>query len=768
MRGGGNADEEQAEAVEDHDHGAALVTDDAEGEGDASEGGEYDQGQYGAEGEDEVLSDDASGSSAELKGAEEVFETIVHEHDVGLFEGGIGSAGSHGDADVGGGEGGGIVDAITDHGDAAAGAGEFGDSLDLLFGVKFGADFVEGDEALEVIAGGMAIAGEGDGMETAAAEFLDDPGGLGADIVAEQDAAEEGWGGDPDFGDPGFGWGNRGEGARGVGVEDEGTAAERGGEMVEGGAEAEAGEGFEGMDFGGGDAELFGMADDGSGEGVVGEPFHAVGDAGDFGLVAWGETLDGIDAEFAGGEGTGFVHGDDLDFGEFFDGGAAAEEDALTGGAGDGGEDGGGDGEDEGAGGGDHEQGHGAVEGAGLGGGGEEGRMMGREPPEEEHGQGEAEHGEGVAGAEAIGEALGRCLEMLGLMDEFDDALEGAFAGRAEGEDLHGSPEVEGAAEDFVADGFFHGLGFAGEVGFVGGGGAVEDFGIDGEQFAGFDEEAGSGGEGVHGLALFGAVGEEDGGFLGGAADEGADFAMGTAHGVMFEGAGEGEEEEEGGAFLEGADGGGAEGHGEHEEVDVELAFAEAFPDFEGGEPGSGEVGGGEGDPGAGGFAPEPSEHGGEAAERGGEELGFPLGLGVFVVGETDFAGDQAGEWDLLPAPEPGCGGAGDAGDGGGIGVMFDDEAVLAREGFGVGAVFAGLTSGEERAGVVGFGGGVAELAGELVESVGARGFAEGGDAEGAGGPVDAHGFEAGVGFQGLGYDGDEAAGRFGWGGAGV
>lgn len=523
----GPGGEEEAEAVEDDEDGAAFVAEHAMGEGEAGGDGEDGEDGEGAEGDDEVLADDASGAAAEVVGVADVFEAVVHEDDVGLFECGVGAAGAHGDADMGGGEGGGVVDTITDHGDAAALTGPGGDGGHFLFRAEFGADFVEVEMALEVIGRGMAVAGEGDGMESVCAEIGDNLAGLGSDIVAEEEASDEGSVAEPDFGGARLGRGRFGRVRVGT-FEDKVATSEAEIEVVEAGGGALAGHGFEVVDGRGLEAETFAVADDGAGEGMGGEAFDAEGEAGDVRFAAGRKAFDGIDAQFAGGEGAGLVHGDDIDVGEFFDGRSTAEEDAMAGAVGDGGEDGGRDGEDEGAGGGDDEEGHGQVKGAGAVGGADPRRAAGG-PPDEEHEDGEAQDPDGVAGAEAVGEPLGGGFEALGIADEADDALEGAGFGGAEGDGFDGAPEVEGAAEDGVADLFVHGNGFAGEVGFVGGGPAEGDLGIDGEEVAGFEQEPVAGAEVVDGDEVFGGIGSEDDGFAGGRADEGADFAMGAA-----------------------------------------------------------------------------------------------------------------------------------------------------------------------------------------------------------------------------------------------
>jgi hypothetical protein len=56
---------------------------------------------------------------AEVHGADERGEVAFDEHEAGAVHGDIG-AGAHGDADIGGGEGGGVVEAVAGEDDAFA------------------------------------------------------------------------------------------------------------------------------------------------------------------------------------------------------------------------------------------------------------------------------------------------------------------------------------------------------------------------------------------------------------------------------------------------------------------------------------------------------------------------------------------------------------------------------------------------------------------------------------------------------------------------
>lgn len=219
------------------------MAEDAQREWNAAAEREESKNDDGTQGENEVLSDDRPRPLAESKGGEEVLEPIVHQDDIGLFEGGIGTAGAHGDADVSGGESGCIIDSVADHGDPTAGLGEGDDSRDFFVGFEFGSDFVEVELTLEMLTGGLSIPGERHAMETRGAEAGDHVAGLRADVVAKEEPSQERAVGHPDLRHAGrrgsYGGGELAAFRR---IDDEFATTEGGGLSVHLGAEPEAGE----------------------------------------------------------------------------------------------------------------------------------------------------------------------------------------------------------------------------------------------------------------------------------------------------------------------------------------------------------------------------------------------------------------------------------------------------------------------------------------------------------------------------------------------
>ena len=181
------------------------------------------------------------------------------------------------------------------------------------------------------------------------------------------------------------------------------------------------------------------------------------------------EDLDGGEGEVSRSQGPGLVEGDNPDIRERLDRGSSPEEDAPPSSACDRREDRGWDGENEGAGGGDHKQGHGPVEGAGRPLRCPERGESQHEPPDEEHHGADAEDGPGVAGAKPVGEPLGGGLEVLGVLDQADDLLEGTLAGRPQDLSLQHTPEIDRAREGRVSGMLRYGNSLPGHVRLVAG-----------------------------------------------------------------------------------------------------------------------------------------------------------------------------------------------------------------------------------------------------------------------------------------------------------
>ena len=332
--------------------------------------------------------------------------------------------------------------------------------------------------------------------------------------------------------------------------------------------------------FGKGEAQLFPVSGDGAGQGVVGVGFDREGIPQHIGFAARRKAVNRSHGEVAGGQRARLVEGDDIHFGQLFHGGTATEQHAVARAPGDGREDGRRDREDERARRRHDEKRHRPVESAA----GRFRRMDRRQaeaqPPDEEHDRHEAERAQRVTAAEPVGEALAGRLELLRIADEPDDLLQRAFRGRPQDAGIDRAPEIQCARHDAVAGRLLHGRGFPGQVGFIGGGAALRDLGIDGELAVRPDAQRHARREQIDRDLLLGSILLDDQGGFRRSLEERADFALRPAHGVVLHRAGKREQEKQGRSFRPRADRRAAGGHGEHEEVDVENLLPQQLPDF--------------------------------------------------------------------------------------------------------------------------------------------------------------------------------------------
>ena len=180
---------------------------------------------------------------------------------------------------------------------------------------------------------------------------------------------------------------------------------------------------------------------------------------------------------------------------------------------------------------------------------------------------------------------------MLGFMNEPDDFLQGALTRRTEHHDFHDAPKIDRAREHRVAQRFLHRRRFAGEIGFVAGGFAFDNFGVHREQRAGFDQQALSRAQPIHRHFAFVSFSVHQGGHLGRGAKQGADFPLGSAHGVMLQGPGRRKQEKQHGPFRPRAHRRAARRNREHEKMNVERPGAQFAKGFLRGEPGARKTG---------------------------------------------------------------------------------------------------------------------------------------------------------------------------------
>jgi len=110
----------EAEGVEDDGEAGEHHGGGGDSRGEDVEHGQGDGGDVVGEGPEEVLADDAEGAAGEFESGRDSHEAVGCEQDVTGAFGEVG-AGGHGDAEIGGCEGRGVVDAVAEEGDAAFG-----------------------------------------------------------------------------------------------------------------------------------------------------------------------------------------------------------------------------------------------------------------------------------------------------------------------------------------------------------------------------------------------------------------------------------------------------------------------------------------------------------------------------------------------------------------------------------------------------------------------------------------------------------------------
>ncbi|VXC20624.1 hypothetical protein CITRIK5_80062 [Citricoccus sp. K5] len=113
-------------------------------------------------------------------------QVVAGEGDVGGFDGRVRAGGAHGDADLGGGQGGGVVDAVTDH-RGGGGAGQLADGGGLVLGAQFGAHVADAGVGGDGPGGAGVVAGEHRDPDALAGQGGHDGGDLGAQLVPDPD-----------------------------------------------------------------------------------------------------------------------------------------------------------------------------------------------------------------------------------------------------------------------------------------------------------------------------------------------------------------------------------------------------------------------------------------------------------------------------------------------------------------------------------------------------------------------------------------------------
>jgi hypothetical protein len=197
--------EEQAQAVHNDNHSTAFVAYNTDRKRDDTDQGQRDEDRDGAQGDDQILANDCAGALTETERSQEVFEAIVHEDDVRLFERRVRTTGAHGNSHVSGGKARRVIHTISDHGNSLALRGHRSYCGNLLFRLEFRAHILDAEFGLQVVGGGFAVARKNHGRDSFTFELGQDLPSLRSNIVTKHDPASQITGHQPYFRKPGVG-----------------------------------------------------------------------------------------------------------------------------------------------------------------------------------------------------------------------------------------------------------------------------------------------------------------------------------------------------------------------------------------------------------------------------------------------------------------------------------------------------------------------------------------------------------------------------------
>ena len=113
---------------------------------DQTQSAEHQAGELDGQREDDVLVDDAEGAAGDAHGQRDLGRVVVHQDDVRGLNGGVRAQRTHGDAEVGAGQDGRVVDAVAHEGEVlfrAFGGEERFDLVHLVAGQQTGMVFVQ-------------------------------------------------------------------------------------------------------------------------------------------------------------------------------------------------------------------------------------------------------------------------------------------------------------------------------------------------------------------------------------------------------------------------------------------------------------------------------------------------------------------------------------------------------------------------------------------------------------------------------------------------
>ncbi|MDT4803435.1 hypothetical protein FQZ97_361860 [compost metagenome] len=441
-------------------------------------------------------------------------------------------AAAHGDADVGGGQGRGVVDAVADHGHHRTVRLERGHGGGLVGWQHFGVDRFDAQGFGHHSRAAAVVAGDQVAVDIPFAQVLHGFGSARLQGIAEGEEAEHAAlrfqlqqpGQGAAFRLPRLGALGQVAGRQALLVQ-QAAVAQGQQAPVHPALDAAPGQGLAGV-HGGGLQVAFGAGvEHGLGQRMFAAALQGTGQLQQFGLIA----IDGCqvgDARAAGGQGAGLVEGHGLHGVGHFQGFGVLDQDAVAGRDAGAGHDGGGGGETQGAGAGDYQHGHGIDQrrlDAGAG-----------QQPADQGGEGDQQHRGDEHLADPVHQLLDRRLGCLGVFHQADDPRQHGFAAECGG--AHDQPAfaVDGARGDAVAGLFGHRQAFTADQGFVGVALAFAHLAVGGEAFAGLDHQQVAQLQGGDGHLFLATIAQAGGAFRAQGL-QGADGGAGLALGAAFQ-----------------------------------------------------------------------------------------------------------------------------------------------------------------------------------------------------------------------------------------
>src|SRR5690606_4475812 len=401
-----------------------------------------------------ALPHDRPGTAGVCQDAGQVAQVLAHQRDVGGLDGHVGAHRAHRDTEVGGGQGGGVVDAVADHRHRAV-AAQLADEAGLVLVSQLGVQVDRFDARLggQGGGGGRVVAGEHHHPVARSMQGGDDLAGFGAQFVADRDGAQQytvvldQHGGGSGVLHPRHVLGQR------AGL-DPARATQPHAAASQGAGEAGAGDRFHSLGAlrGGGGGQDRGR------ERVFAALLQRGGHREDLlgGAAGGGQGLD--DGGAVTGQGAGLVQGHGADPAHGLQGYSALDQGAVLGGGADRGHHGDGHGDGQRARGGGHRHDQGACD--------PHQRVAQQRPQGGDEGGGDHHPGHQGFG-DLVGQALSGALAgLLGLHDGHDAGQ--GVVGRSGGDgDLQGCGAVDGPGEHLAAGAGLHGHRLAGDGGGV-------------------------------------------------------------------------------------------------------------------------------------------------------------------------------------------------------------------------------------------------------------------------------------------------------------